>query len=63
MQHWQCVLCTAPPLDLVVMWLLMPHSRWMWGQWFMFAFVVCLCLPRVVDMLCVHMHCLYSVAL
>ena len=51
-QHWQCVLSTAPPLDLAVMWLLMPHSRWMWGG--PCLIVVCLCLTRVVDMLCVH---------
>ena len=51
-QHWQCVLSTASPLDLVVMWLLMSHNRWMLGG--PCLFVVCLCLPRVVDMLWVH---------
>ena len=49
-----------PSLDLVVMWLLMPHRRWMWGG--PCLFVVCLCVPRVVSS-CVYVHAWPSVAL
>ena len=48
----------ASNTSLVVVWLLMPHSRWMWGQWSMFVccvFVFTSCGGHVV---CTCINCL-----
>ena len=54
-QHWQCVLSTAPPLDFVVMWLLIPYNRWMWGGPCLIC-LLCVCVYLVWWTCCVYMH-------